>query len=182
MATNDPFDTLGLTPSFDLTPARIEGAYLQRAAASHPDLAGNSEDSGADSAALNHAKAILLDPESRAHALLARLEGDHPPDERARKALPDGFLMEIMTIRQDIEADLAGPDAEAKRTEWEAWGERRREESIGLVAELFEQAGEDPDPERLRSIRTQLNAWRYVERLLEQLDPDYDPAQADFSR
>ncbi|MFG0305917.1 MAG: DnaJ domain-containing protein [Phycisphaerales bacterium JB040] len=176
----DPFDALALPGVFGLTPAQIESAYLKRAASLHPDLAGD-EDAALHSSALNEAKATLLDPESRARALLARLGGDGPGDPSARTALPDGFLMEIMSTRQQIEADLAGPDADAKREKWEGWGEERRREHIEHVAELFESAGEHPSPERLGAIRTRLNAWRYIERLIEQLDPDYDPAGADFS-
>ena len=181
MPTHDPFQTLELPRRFDLTPAQIEGAYLKKAAASHPDLAADTENAAEESSALNRAKGTLLDPESRAHALLALLEEGQGVSDADRKALPDGFLMEIMMTRQEIEADLAGPDAQAKRKEWEAWGERQRDEHIARVSELFSDAGESPEPDRLVSIRTALNAWRYVERLLEQLDPDYDPAQADFS-
>jgi len=41
--------------------------------------------------------------------------------------------------------------------------------------------GDPPDPALLGEIRTQLNAWRYIERLIEQLDPQYDPNRADFA-
>ena len=49
-------------------------------------------------------------------------------------------------------------------------------------AEIF---GEQPYEnarvlERTCFIRESLNAWRYIERLIEQLDPDYSPAEADF--
>ena len=47
--------------------------------------------------------------------------------------------------------------------------------------EEFTRARFVPAPEALREVRTRLNAWRYIERLIEQLDPDYDPARADFA-
>ena len=50
------------------------------------------------------------------------------------------------------------------------------------VNRLFDALGERPDAPALAAIRRELNAWRYIERLIEQLDPDYDPARADFGR
>ena len=36
------------------------------------------------------------------------------------------------------------------------------------------------DPEVRLTIRRELNVWRYTERMIEQLDPGYDPNTADF--
>ncbi|MFT5422668.1 MAG: DnaJ-domain-containing protein 1 [Phycisphaerales bacterium] len=182
----DPFALLGLPRSFRLTRADIESAYLQRAASLHPDLSGEKADEAARASSdLNHAKQALLDPETRANALLALIGGAGKSED---KSLPDGFLMEIMEIRQQIEADLAvggeggkggvGGVDESKRAQWEAWAESRRADLIERVGELFDAASQGR--QALPRIRTQLNAWRYTERLIEQLDPDYDPAQADF--
>ena len=33
--------------------------------------------------------------------------------------------------------------------------------------------------DRLSQVRRELNAWRYTERLIEQLDPGYEPGRAD---
>ncbi|USN99460.1 MAG: hypothetical protein H6810_01940 [Phycisphaeraceae bacterium] len=170
--TADPFDTLGLEPAFGLADVQIEQAYLARIASAHPD---RDADGAAAAAALNVARAALLSPERRANTLLARLGGPGPSDD---KSLPDGFLMEMMTVRGEIEEAIAdgGDDA---RGEWEVWADERRAGFIERVGALFAraQAGETP---ALAKIRTELNAWRYIERLIEQLDPDYDPARADF--
>jgi hypothetical protein len=50
----------------------------------------------------------------------------------------------------------------------------QRGEYEGRVARLFAQGAETVE------IRRELNAWRYIERLIEQLDPNYDPGRADF--
>src|SRR6056297_275624 len=64
-----PFDILGLGVSFDLDQADIEQAYLARIASAHPDL--GAADGSADPSVLNEARTTLLDPESRARAVLA---------------------------------------------------------------------------------------------------------------
>ena len=164
---------LGIPPRYDLDRAAVERAYLARAAALHPDVAGDDDDAPLQSAILNKAKRVLLDDERRADALLALLGG--PPKEQ-NKSLPPGFLMEIMETREAIEAAVASGD-QAEREKWQRWAREQRLSYRDQVAKLFE-AGSDAD--NLGQVRTQLNAWRYIERLIEQLDPRYDPARSDF--
>ncbi|MBZ0171321.1 MAG: hypothetical protein K8E66_02985 [Phycisphaerales bacterium] len=172
MAGADPFDTLGFEPRFDLASAEIERAYLARIASAHPD---RDADSAGPAAALNIARATLLNAERRANALLARLGGPGPADD---KSLPDGFLMEMMAVRGEIEGAIAEGGDDVRRA-WEAWAEGRRAGYVDRITPLFARAA-GGDRSVLTEIRTGLNAWRYIERLIEQLDPDYDPARADF--
>jgi molecular chaperone HscB len=167
---DDPFALLGLPRRFELDPGDLDRAYLARAAALHPDLAAADDDAARRSAELNHAKRILESPERRARAMLGLLGGPGKED----RSLPPGFLREIMETREQIESARGRP---AERARWEAWAVDRRGEYESQVAALFLKAGE---PGVLAAIRTTLNAWRYIERLIEQLDPDYDPARADF--
>ncbi|MCC5823093.1 MAG: hypothetical protein LAT64_07700 [Phycisphaerales bacterium] len=172
----DPFGVLGLPRRFGLSDSEIESAFLARLAGAHPDLAGES--SSMDAAALTEARATLADPERRAGALLALLGGASASEDRS---LPDGFLMEMMELREAVEEEIGsgGPGARAR---WEAFAEARRAGHIGRVAELFEAAeASNLRPELLAAVRLELNAWRYTERLIEQLDPEYDPARADFA-
>lgn len=160
----NPFRTLGLPERFDLAPGAVERAYLARIAALHPDLAGGVDSDEQDrlAAALNDAKSELLDAERRAEALLAVRGG---PDKSEDKALPPGFLMEILEVREEMEADLAA-DAAGARMKWDAWAAERR---AGHAAELGPLLDAAPTPEGLRRARHVLNQWRYVERLLERL-------------
>jgi DnaJ-domain-containing protein 1 len=177
--STDPFDVLGLAPSFDVSVAEVERAYLARAAGLHPDLGGSSvetPDPERESARLNAARATLRDAEKRAGALLARLGG---PSASQDRSLPDGFLLEILEIREQVEEAAASGDPE-QIARWEAWAGEERARYTRQVSALFAQLGEPPEANALSSIRTTLNAWRYIERLIEQLDPDYDPARADF--
>lgn len=173
----DPFDTLGLLPTFDLDAATLRHAYLARVAAMHPDSTGASADPGRQPAALNDAKRVLEDPERRANALLVRLGG---PTKEQDRSLPPSFLADIMELRERVEGALASADPEI-RAAIERDAVSRREAHISRVAALFHIAYSGPNPETLTAVRTELNAWRYIERLIEQLDPGYDPTVADFS-
>lgn len=174
-STSDPFAVLGQARRFDLTDLQIEGAFLARLGGVHPDVAG--EGASMDAALLMEARATLADPERRAVALLALLGG---PSASEDTSLPDGFLMEMLELREQIEAELDGTDTGAARSRWASFGDERRRGHIARVAALFAGLG----PSRagaLASVREELNAWRYTERLIEQLDPAYDPARADFA-
>lgn len=118
----------------------------------HPDWAGGD---GLSAAELNDAKEVLLNPESRANALLELLGG---PGKSEDRSLPDGFLLEMMEVREAVESG-EGKDS----GEWRAWAMERRREHERCVADAFESHD-------LRGARRHLNAWRYIERMIEQLD------------
>lgn len=151
--------------------------------------AGRAEGVGSAGTAerLNAAKLELENPETRAAALLRRLSttagvvGTGKDDDRT---LPAGFLMEMMETRERIDAELDGAvkrGTEAARqtlTKWEAWAGEQRAQHLAEVGKLFAQitgAGESASSggsdakAALKAVRTRMNAWRYVERLVEQL-------------
>ncbi|MCW5767910.1 MAG: hypothetical protein KIT19_04440 [Phycisphaeraceae bacterium] len=185
----DPFDILGLPPRFDLDAKTIRRAHLARVASIHPDSHARRDESNSEhhtqpeddisrsAAALNAAKRTLEDPERRANALLKRLGGASKEEDRS---LPDGFLLAIMELREGVESALASKDP-AQRHAAEADAASRRDACIARVTDLFSSTGPVPSAETLRRIRVELNAWRYIERLIEQLDPAYDPSVADFA-
>src|SRR5262249_47918035 len=124
---------------------------------------------------------LLVSPELRAGALLGLLGG---PTRDGEKGLPTGFLVEIMEIREEMEAALDNRDdgaRERERRRGEAWAADQRRMAIDDVSGMFAALSSPAAPEALRAIRVRLNAWRYVERLIEQLDPRYDPARSDFA-
>ncbi len=171
---SNPFAIFDLPPRFDLDASAIERSYLSKLATIHPDVGEGGN--GPDAAELNRARVMLLDGEQRANALLEILGG---PSASACKDLPDGFLMEMMTRRQEIEEQVAEA-GDQSRGNWETWAREERAQYMRSAAELFEALDEMPNPKKLVEIRMLLNAWRYIERLIEQLDPEYDPEQADF--
>jgi molecular chaperone HscB len=153
----DPFAILGLPRRFDLTDAAVRRAFLAKVQSAHPD-AGGDQDIGAD---LTKARDTLLNPESRADALLQLLGG---PAKDADKSLPPGFLMDIMETREALDAALASnttPELERLK----AWAHAERQNYTQAVAAAFAEAN-------LKNVRTTLNAWRYIERMIEQMDPN----------
>jgi molecular chaperone HscB len=163
---------LNLPRRFDLDRAAIEKAYLARAAQVHPDIGANGppfeDEAMGDPAAaeLNRARQDVADPEMRATVLLGLLGG---PTKEQDRSLPDGFLMEMMDVREQMEAAKASGDRVALER-WEQWAAAERESHIQSVGELFLgiSSGE-PKPAQLQAIRKRLNAWRYIERMLEQV-------------
>jgi len=202
----DSFDTLGLAPTFDLSPAELQAAYLALSAQLHPDVArpaggaGPAEvgramgarggDVDAGSAALNAAKRELENPELRADLLLRRFGG---PAKEQDRTLPPGFLAEMLEIRERIDDDASKKD-EDRIAEWEEWAADRRKAHIKEVGRLFRSltgvsgpgagsGGEGPEMNgaegagagraaALKAIRAELNMWRYIERLMEQLSSE----------
>lgn len=171
----DAFEILGLPKAFDLDPAALQRAYLAGAARLHPDMTRGSAGDGelADVSDLNRAKAVLSDPERRAEELLAALGG---PAKEADKSLPAGFLMRIMDVRTELDGARQSGDAAAV-SRWRSWAQEQRAEFVRTVREMFARAAPP-----LAEIRRTLNAWRYIERMIEQMDPAYDPNRADFTR
>ncbi|MGH7243476.1 MAG: iron-sulfur cluster co-chaperone HscB C-terminal domain-containing protein [Phycisphaerales bacterium] len=176
MPPPNPFQLLGLPARFEVDEASLRRAYLAKVSAIHPDLA-DADDSQGASADLNRAREALANPESRANILLSLLGG---PAKEADKSLPPAFLMEMMETREAIEAALASGQAN-ERAKWTAWGIEQRASYIAQVGAQFRALDPvAPTAANFKTIRTTLNAWRYIERLIEQLDPAYDPDRADF--
>lgn len=154
----DAFDMLGLEPRFDLNAADLQRAFLALSASAHPDRAGGDE---VRAAALNAARQALADPEQRANALLARLGG---PAKEADRSLPEGFLAAMMDARERLEDARARGDAGAVDG-WLAWAEERRSGHVRAVGALFAAC-----PVDTAAVRRELNAWRYIERMIEQIE------------
>lgn len=158
----DPFDALGLAPTFDLTSSQVERAYLERVGRVHPDLAADASGPAAD---LNQARATLIDPMLRANALLRRHAGTPAETD---KTLPQAFLAEIMEVREESERAIASGDRAAIE-KWISWARDRRRQIIAEVARRFRDNPGTPPAAELSEIRRTLNAWRSIERMLEQL-------------
>ncbi|XOV74945.1 MAG: iron-sulfur cluster co-chaperone HscB C-terminal domain-containing protein [Phycisphaerales bacterium] len=85
--------------------------------------------------------------------------------------------MEMLEVRDQLEEAKQSRDPE-DIARLEAWADQQRGMWIERVDGLFRAHGETED--RRDEIRESLNAWRYIERLIEQLDPEYSPAEADL--
>jgi molecular chaperone HscB len=174
MPADDPFALFDLPRRFDLDRAALQRAYLQRTASLHPDRLSDpieQAEAAEQAARLNAARAQLADDERRANVLLELLGG---PPASGEKTLPDGFLMEMMEVRQEMEEVLETGSPEDRR-QFEQWADEQRAAYLNAVRELFDSLDDPPDEAGLREIRVQLNALRYIERMIEQLDPSHEP-------
>ena len=175
MAAPDPFAMLGLPRAFDIDRNALQAAYLRRSAALHPDRIADPlerDEAQRRAAALNDARAALADDEQRANLLLSLLGG---PAKEQDKSLPDGFLIDILEIRQEMETAIAGGESR-ERARIERLANDRRQQHIDAVRELFSSIAPPHAPSQApthaatpSAIRRELNAWRYIERMIEQL-------------
>ena len=115
------------------------------------------------SAQLNQAFHVLLDPVQRAEYLLEMSGGKAAADD---KQVPQQILMDTLELREEIEeAKAAGDQAGLHRMREQI--QRRFDETLEGVAAL---ARKLPGDEGLRrNLRNELNAIRYLRKLLEQL-------------
>jgi len=162
-----PFAILGLQPAFELDRGELQQRWLELSATLHPDRAADPEQAAIRLAVVNRAKQILEDDEQRAAALLRRLGG---PGADTDKSLPDGFLEEMLETRDRLESAKASNDPRAAE-ELTLWADEKRAGIMRRVRDLFLLEAQAPDrrAEVLHAVRRELNAWRYIERLREQL-------------
>ena len=163
----NPFEVLGVPARFDLEGAELHRRFIALSAANHPDrfldpLA--QADAAQRAAQINQAYQILADPQSRAEALLAVLDG---PGQGADKSLPPDLLATMMRVREELEQAIASNDGPTL-ARLRAWAQGERAKSLARLAVLFAQAG-DPQQGALvrKEIHLALNALRYFQRTLE---------------
>jgi hypothetical protein len=113
---------------------------------------------------VNDAMRVLSDPIQRAQALL-ELRG--APEVEAR-SLPQGFLLEMMELRERAD-ECAGDAVATARLRDEAAS--RRDAAVAEIAAIFAGSGAGSiAPEHSGQVAEQINIVRAFERMLEQLD------------
>lgn len=168
----DHFAVLGLPRRFDIAEGDINAAYRRMARKTHPDRFG-----GADpqiiaratrlSAVLNDAYHTVVDPVARAAYLLALAGG--PGSDEVRD-VPGNLLMDVMLLREQIEADKAANDGAGLR-QHRAELMNHRTATSDRIAALAENIVE-ADDETKRALRLELNAIKYYDNLLTELAED----------
>jgi molecular chaperone HscB len=164
----NPFEVLGVPARFDLDQAELHRRFIALSAANHPDrfldpLA--QADAAGRAAQINGAYKVLAEPQSRAEALLAVLEG---PGAAEDKSLPADLLATMMTAREEMDQAVAAGD-EPTLSRLRAWAQEQRGKLLAQVAGLFAQTGDlQRGPAARREVRLTLNALRYFQRMLEQ--------------
>lgn len=159
------FELLGLPVRFDLEPDAIDAAYFRAARLAHPDRSAAAGGAAVHaSAALNQAYETLRSPRLRAEYLLERSGGRSAAED---KSVPPDVLAAAMELREELDAALTAHDAEAlRRIAQQARAASERHESSAFSA-----ARRLPGDEGMRAqMRADLNALKYCEKLLEQLE------------
>jgi molecular chaperone HscB len=167
-----PFEVFALPATFDVDAKSLRRRLLDIGRLTHPDFFGTRPPeirarAERASAVLNSAYETLADDARRADWLIAHLGG---PDENDERQMPQPFLMEVLEWNEELEQARASrePAGDALSTLEDALRERR-EESLSAVRSALV-----PLPERgssrLRDARRELNAIRYVDRTLAEIE------------
>ncbi len=164
----DPFKTLEVPTTFDLEDAELHMKFIQASSLHHPDRHTDpvkQAEAAEKSAAINQAYAILSDPERRADALLQQLGGPAKEDD---KSLPPALLMEMMEVRETLEEAIADNN-KMELEKLRGWAHDQKHTHLTKIAQLFDKAGDVLSEADAKAIRLELNALRYIQRMLEQM-------------
>ena len=170
----DPFAVFGLSPAFGVDQARLQKDLLRLQRAMHPDFfAGAPAAAHAlaerNTAELNSAFELLSDDFRRADWLVKARGG---PDENEQRDMPREFLVEVMDWNEVLENARAAATGSAAHAAAFALRERLlsdRRDLFGRIGALLEPLPERGS-QRLVDARRALNAVRYVDRALEQIE------------
>jgi molecular chaperone HscB len=167
-----PFELFGLEPGFALDERALEKRLRAAMRLVHPDVHGAAplelrERAERASARLNGAWSTLTDPLARADWLVTSLGG---PSESQQRALPQQFLHEVLEWNETLEEARAGarPALESLPA-LQAMLRSRRTQALQTAGQLLTPLPERGAP-RLAEVRAQLNAIRYFERTLSEIE------------
>jgi molecular chaperone HscB len=167
-----PFEMLGLPVDFAVDPEDVRRRLLKITRAIHPDFFGTESArvralAESNSARLNEAWSIVSDDVARADWLVRHLGG---PDEQTERAMPQAFLAEVLEWNETLEDARANPAASAPALEALARDlTSRRAESLRALAQILTPLPAPGSPQ-LKRARTELNAVRYVDRALSEIE------------
>ena len=166
------FEILGLSVGFEVDENEIEKKYHNLSFVLHPDSLGSATKSEKilsekASAVLNTAYNTLSKINSRASYLLSIFSKKIKLDERS---LPEGFLSEIFILQERLEELLESEKkSELSDVKKNLMAKQKKIESV--FALLFQKLEESPKEVRLlQELQTNLNAERYLFRLLERIN------------
>ena len=170
----DHFKVMGLPHCFEIDSVELENRYQRLTLEMHPDFFGAAPEkqkrlSEKSSVMLNAAYSYLREPASRARYLLSLFaRGKNLQTE----ALPEGFLQEMFTLQESLDEMLESSDQSdiCKMNE----NLQNRYASIeSNYASLFKKFETSPEnTEILQQLQTQLNAERYLRRLLDRINSE----------
>jgi molecular chaperone HscB len=172
--TSDPFDTLGLEPSFDLDSSLIDRRVRELGRALHPDrhataTAGQRRQALGRSIDVNEAGRVLRDPIARAQVLRHRLLGAAQAalDEAVGPKAPPELLMQMMELRESLATAKQARDLDAVRKLKGPMAERE-EAVLAAIDERFQRALEGGQLD-LGALDGEIGELRYLRRFLDEV-------------
>ena len=169
-----PFRTLGLSPCWDLDRDDLKKRLLRFTRLLHPDFFATAEPEEREraergTALVNQAHEVLADDVARADWLVNHLAG---PSEQDERQMPQAFLMEVLEWNETLEEARESAIGSPERAALPAFAERLRAERAEVLAGLDAKLHPLPasGAEVLRDVRRDLNAVRYLDRALNELE------------
>ena len=170
----DHFEVMGLPHCFQIGSEELENLYLRLTLGMHPDFFGAASEeqkrlSEKSSVMLNAAYSTLSEPASRARYLLSLFSNGNilQTDE-----LPEGFLKNMFTFQESLDEILESGDQSALCKMNEDLQNRYNFIESNYAA-LFKKLETSPEnTEILQQLQTQLNAERYLRRLLDRINSE----------
>jgi len=163
---------MGLPHCFEIDSVELENRYQRLTLEMHPDFFGAAPEeqkllSEKSSVMLNAAYSTLREPASRARYLLSLFSKGNSlqTDE-----LPEGFLQEMFTLQESLDEMLESCD-QSDLFKMNEDLQNRYASIESNYAALFKKFKTSPEnTEILQQLQTQLNAERYLRRLLDRIN------------
>lgn len=174
--SNDKFEILGLTKSYELDKVDFEDRYLTLSKVTHPDRYQNLSETQKTkilnlSAQINGSYFSLKNDLTRAQLVLDHLISDGINLDE--KALPQNFLFEVLEIREEMDEDSTDHD---RLEEIESEVEVLRKTTHKHIEKIFQELTKLNvlDINHLQDVQTKLNTISYYDRILEQIEGKLD--------
>jgi molecular chaperone HscB len=176
--TVGPFALLGLEPAARVDQDELRRRLLRFGRIVHPDFFGSAppelrQRAERASARLNAAHETLSDERQRLAHLVERLGG---PSESEERSMPREFLLEVLEWNEALEEARAEPAGSPLSPRLlalaDTWRGSRRE-ALARATDRLDPlpAADAPDlADRLTAVRRELNAVRYLDRALRELE------------
>ena len=170
----DHFKVMGFPHCFEIDSVELENRYQRLTLEMHPDFFGAAPEkqkrlSEKSSVMLNAAYSSLRRPASRARYLLSLFaRGENLQTD----ALPEGFLQEMFTLQVELDEMLESCD-QSDLCKMNEDLQNRYASIESNYAALFKKFETSPEnTEILQQLQTQLNAERYLRRLLDRINSE----------
>jgi Fe-S protein assembly co-chaperone HscB len=170
----NPFEVFGLAPTFEVDAKALKQRLLRLSRLLHPDYFAASDATTRamaerNTALLNESYDVLADPVQRADWLVRWLGG---PSEGEQRGMPKAFLIEVLEWNETLDAareSQAGSAQRAALGQLDATLRSQRADTLAALARLLAPLPPRASP-ALAEARSQLNALRYLEKTLADIE------------